>query len=168
MATAFLHYLGTAGFTASSGYVIAPFNLLGSTELSGLANGSVAISSTGGSSGIFNQVNFSSAQYGEVYLTVVTTSWIGTTGGNISGWWLHGANSSTNLEAWNVTTPPVRPPDWIIPVNITAAVGSTFFAAGTPVALPYDTVKVVVQNNCGATTGAGNHTIIVAPVADQY
>lgn len=168
MATTFLHYLGTAGFATTAGYIVAPFNLIGSTELSSLANTSTALSSTGGTSGVFNQVIFGQAQLGEIWLTVVTTSWIGTTGGNISGWWLHGANSSSTLEAQSGTAPPPRAPDWIIPVTVTAAVGSTFFAAGSPVALPYDTCKVLVQNNSGATLGAGNHTIQVGPVADQY
>lgn len=167
MATNFLHALGSAGFTTNSGYIVAPFNLIGSTELSGLANTSTALSSTGGTSGVFNQVIFGQAQYALIYLTVVTASWIGTAGGNITGWWLHGANSSSALEAFNATSGPARSPDWIIPLPATAAIGSTFFATGVP-ALPYDTVKVVVQNNSGATLGVGNHTITVAPVADQY
>jgi len=167
MATTFLHYLGTAGFTTNSGYIVAPFNMLGSTELSALANGSTAISSTGGTSGVFNQVIFGQAQFALIWLTVVTASSIGSAGGNIAGWWIHGANSSSTLEAFNATSGPARPPDWLIPLPNTAAVGSTFFATGVP-ALPYDTCKVLVQNNSGATLGAGNHTITVAPVADQY
>lgn len=168
MATTFLHALGSAGFTTNSGYIVAPFNMIGSTELSGLANTSTALSSTGGTSGVFNQVIFGQAPLGVIYLTVVTTSWVGTTGGNLAGWWLHGANSSSTLESQSATVAPPRPPDWIIPVTVTAAVGSTFFASGSPVSLPYDTCKVLVQNNSGATLGAGNHTIQVGPVADQY
>lgn len=166
MATTFLHTLGTAGWSTGSGYIVAPFNIISGGELNALANGSTA---TGSVAGILNQVSFGQAQRGYIWLTVATASWVVAPGANIAGWWLHGANSTTVLEASNVTTPPPRPPDWVIPLMTnTAFVGSTYFATGVP-SLPYDNVKVLVQsNNASATVGAGNHTITVAPVGDQY
>ena len=171
MATTFLHTLGTAGWSTVSGYIVAPFNLIGSTELSGLANGSTAISVNEGISGagIFNQVDFGQCQRGYIWLTVVTASWVVAPGANICGWWIHGANSTTLLEAQNATNSPARAPDFLIPLMTnTAIVGSTYFANGIP-SLPYDNCKVLIQNNnASASLGAGNHTITVAPVGDQY
>lgn len=169
MATTFLHALGSTGWSTGSGYIVSPFNLIGSTEMSALANGSTALSSTGGLSGVFNQVSFGQAQRAYIYLTVVTASWVVAPGANIAGWWLHGANSTTLLEAQNATNAPARPPDWIIPLMPnTAVIGSTYFAMGVP-SLPYDNCKVLVQNNnASASTGTGNHTITCAPVGDQY
>jgi hypothetical protein len=99
----------------------------------------------------------------------VTASWVVAPGANLSGWWLHGANSTSVLEASNATNAPARPPDFIIPLMPnTAFVGSTYFAMGLP-SLPYDNCKVLIyNNNVSASLGAGNHTITCAPVADQY
>ena len=59
MATDFLQDPGTNGFIAT------PFNLL-STELNSLVTGNTAVSSAGGTSGVFTQTNYNSAIFCEI------------------------------------------------------------------------------------------------------
>ena len=162
MATNFLHAAGTSGF------IVTPFTLISGTELSNITNGNCIISAASGTSGKFSQTDFVSAQYGLIWLTVVTAAWTPTAGGNLTGWFLNSGDGGSTFEAQTANVAFPRPPDFIIPFTAAALnIGDKIFASGL-VPLPYNTVKVYIQNNSGTTTGTGNHTITCGPVADQY
>lgn len=163
MATNFLHATGTNGFIAT------PFTVIGSTELNAVANAAAIISSTNGSSGQFNQTNFAHAQYGYFYATTGASSgWQPTAGGNLTGWYIHSPDGGTTWQT-TLLLPPASPPDFIIPLSTaTAMPASAIVGVSTIVPLPYDTVKICIVNNSGATTASVNNTITCAPVADQY
>jgi hypothetical protein len=164
----FLHATGTSGF------IVSPLQLFGAAQLNALASGSGVLSTI-----VLSQANFAQAQLGLIWLSVVTAGWTPTSGGNITGWWVHSTDGGTTFES-QVSTPSTtvpafpRPPDFIIPVyegGNTLAAGNIKFASGvfaSAVQLPWDSVKAYVQNNSGAAFGAGNHTITCGPVADQY
>ena len=156
-----LHAVGTSGF------LVTPFTLISSTELSAKTAGQTSLSAASGTSGVFSQTNFGSARKGLIYLTVVTAAWTPTAGGNLTGWFLHSYDGGTNFEALTTNVAVPRAPDFIIPFTAAALnVGDKIFANGM-VDLPFDSCKVVIQNNSGATTGTGNHTITCAPVSER-
>lgn len=160
-----LHAAGTNGF------IVTPFTVISSSEFSALTNGSGVVSANSGSSGKFTQSNFGNAQFGFFYLTVVTAGWTPTAGGCISGWYELYTDGATTLETLRATPSSTvaafpRPPDFSIPLPAAAmSAGDVYFSQR--VALPYAGCKVYVQNNTGATTGTGNHTITCCPIGDQ-
>lgn len=169
------NFIHTAG---SNGFLVAPFQLLtsGDTGLSALANGSAVLSAHGGSlsNGIFSQVDFGSAQYARLWFQIVTAGFTPTGGANISGWWLTSPDGGTTFEAHEATpsaTVPAlgRPADW----TINLYEGGAALAAGDLkmsqiVPLPYESCKVLIQNNSGVAFGAGAHLLSCGPVADTF
>jgi hypothetical protein len=164
MTTTFLNDPGTSGFIAT------PFNLL-STELSALASGAACVSSVGGASGVFNQMNFASAIWGKIYLTA-GGAFTPAIGGTLSGWWLESPDGGTTFET-EVATPSTtvaalsRSPDFIISLdNAAYATGNIRFASSF-VKLPWASCKVLLQNNSGVALPATGNLIKVGPVAIQ-
>lgn len=160
--------------TGTNGFIATPFALLNASDtgLNALASGGSVTSANGGTSGKFSQTNFGSAKKALIWLNVVTAGWTPTAGAVITGWFLHSTDGGTTFESL-VSTPSTtvaalpRAPDFVIP----AYQGGTALAAGNVlfsalVNLPYDTVKIVLQNNTGAAFGAGAHTVFCGPVAD--
>lgn len=170
--TNFLHAAGTNGFIAT------PFALFNNTDAAfdTLTNGSSVTSANGGTSGKFNQTNFANAQYGYIWLIVGDAAWTPTAGGNLSGWFIHSTDGGTTFENTDANVAIPRPPDFIIPFTAAALNTSDVIYAvgagpGGTVELPWDTVKIYVQNNSGATMGNTTTThaqIFCGPVADQY
>lgn len=168
MATNFLWYPGPS---ANSGNLIAAFNLM-TTELQSITNGSVIVSSVGGTSGKFTSSNTGQGIWGQILWSVGNPG-IGTAlqaGACIAGWFLQSPDSGTTLETTTVVPP--RPPDFIIPLPATTiAAGAAPFAASGLVLIPSLQFKVLIQNNTGQTLGTGATTapfLKLAPVAMQY
>lgn len=172
MATNFLHATGTSGF------IVTPFALLNASDtgLNALTNGSAVTSAHGGggTNGIFNQTDFSHAQYGYIWLNIVTAGMTPTAGGNLTGWWLQSTDGGTTFEGKEATassTVPAlgRAPDFVLNLyegGAALAAGDVKFSG--VVRLPYLSCKCLIQNNCGVTFGAGAHTLFCGPIADQY
>lgn len=165
MASNFLLQAGTSGFLAT------PFNLQ-STELNALASGSAAVSSVGGTSGVFSQTNTINAIFGSVYFTA-GGSFTPTAGGFLAGWFLLSTDGGTTFETV-VATPSTtvlaipRPPDFVIPLSAAAyASGNIAWATGRFVSLPFESFKVEIQNLSGAALSASGHLIKLGPVGTQ-
>lgn len=161
MATNFLEAAGTNGFIAT------PFNLL-STELNTLGSGNSAVSSVGGSSGIFTQTNFANAVWGAIYF-VAGGALAGTpaAGAYIAGWFLFSPDGSSFEKTVSNTDLP-RSPDFIIPLDAAAYAANDITPASGIVRLPWWSTKVFVVNHSGFALNAASNLIKCGPVAIQY
>ena len=170
MATNFLHSTSTA----SNGFLVSPFLVIGTTttstsgEFTAIANGSGVVSNTNGASGVFNFSNTAAAQYGYFYATTGNSSgWLPTAGGNLTGYFIHSPDGGTTFLTTAMLPPAI--PDFIIPFGSTAGLPASSIVGWSPlVLLPYNSFKVYLVNNSGATSASVNNFIKCAPVADQY
>jgi hypothetical protein len=166
-ASNFLENPGTNGFIAT------PYNLL-STELNTLASGACAVSSVGGTSGVFSQTNTASAPWMSIYFTAggaVTP----VTGQLLEGWFLRSPDGGTTFETvtatCSTTVPPLpRAPDFIIPLSAAAyASGNIAWANnGSLVPAPFESNKVELWNTGTAALPASGNLIKAGPVVIQY
>jgi hypothetical protein len=152
-------------FLQESGFLVTPFNLM-TTELNALASGANAVSSVGGTSGVFTQTNFGSGIFGMVHFkaggafTVVA-------GGYIAGWFLYSPDGSAFEKVVAAADLP-RPPDFIIPLPTGATVSNDVFQSSGLCRLPWWSTKVYIGNRSGVAFSASGHVIQCAPVAIQY
>lgn len=167
MPTNFLDAAGTSGFIAT------PFNLL-STELNSLANGGAALSSVGGTSGVFSQTNWANA--------VWTAAWFKAggafggspvVGGFLALWFLKSTDGGTTFEKTataSTTVPPVpRAADITFPlINAAYAAGDITWLNGPFVKAPWESHKVVLWNMSGQAMASSGNLVLAGPVATQY
>lgn len=155
--TDFLQDVGTNGFIAT------PFNL-SSTELNALANGNTVASSVGGTSGVFSQTNTVSALLGAAWF-IAGGAFTPSAGGFISVWFLRSTDGGTTFEKIVANTALPRAPDIIIPLfNSAYAVNDVAWSQDPEVRLPFESFKVLVQNNSGVTLPATLNKILLGPV----
>jgi hypothetical protein len=169
MATNFLNAPGTNGF------ISAPVNLM-STELNTLGSGAAAISTVGGSSGVFTQASFGNAAWLSIYFTA-GGAFTPVVGQCLYGWFLLSPDGGSNFET-QVATPSAtvlalsRNPDFIVPLdNAAYASGNIRWCQGRFIKAPWESFKVVVQNIGGASPvalSASGHLIKAGGVAIQY
>lgn len=170
----FIHAVGAGG-----GFLKTPFNLLNGaseTAFNALTNGSAVLSANGGSlaTGIFSQIDFGSAQYARIWMKIITAGMTPTAGGCLSGWFLISTDGGTTFEAKEATpssTVPAlgRPPDFTINLyEGGAALAANDIKMSQIISLPYESCKILIQNNSGVTFGAGAHLLVCGPVADTY
>lgn len=148
--------------------LLEPAITLMTTELESVTNGSVALSSVNGSSGVFTNANTDQAIWAELFYSAGNAGMTPTAGGNISGWFIQSLDGGTTFEASGAAPP--RPPDFIIPLPAAAITTALYKSAGM-VRLPALNFKVLIQNNAGVTTGAGGTTapfLKAAPITVQY
>lgn len=159
---------------SDNGLLTASGVVLMTTELQGVANGAVAVSSVNGASGVFFNSNTAQAILADVVWSVGSP---GTTsaqpGGNLTGWFLKETQvSGGGFIIENGTVAPPRSPDFVIPISAGGAnVGGVYPSNGThAVIVPATPFKVLIQNNTSATLGSGSTapSLILAPVAVQY
>lgn len=159
-ATPFLWQPGTS----NSGLSTVPLTLM-TTELNAAASGSVAVSSVGGSSGVFSNSNTGQVIWSPMVLTLGSTSAAFQTGGNLSCWFLQSLDGTT-FES--IAAAPPRAPDVVFPLPASVLAGSTMFLSQGLVRLPALKFKVLCQNNSGQTLNAAGNTVVLAPTAVQY
>jgi hypothetical protein len=169
MPTNFLEASGTNGF------VSAPINLL-STEINTLGSGSAAISSVGGSSGVFDQSSFGNCPWLSIYFTS-GGAFTPVVGQCLYGWFLLSPDGGASFET-EVATPSTtvlalsRNPDFIIPLdNAAYATGNIRWCQGRFVKAPWESSKIIVQNVGGASPVAlpsSGNLIKAGGVAIQY
>lgn len=166
MPTNFLLAAGTNGLIAS------PFNLL-SSELNALANGAAAVSSVGGSSGVFTQASLASALAAGLYFTF-GGSQTPSAGGVIPIWFLLSPDGGTSFET-AVSTPSTtvmalsRSPDAIFNFdNAAFASGNIRWVNGLHIPSPWESFKVLAQNLTGGTLPSTGNLIKAGPVTTQY
>lgn len=160
MTTNFLEAAGTNGFIAT------PFNLM-TTELNTLGNGANAVSSVGGTSGVFTQTNFADGIWGEIHFKA-GGAFTPTAGGYLAGWFLYSPDGGTTFEKVVAATDLPRPPDFIIPLFASAYALSDIQQASGIVRLPWWSTKVYIGNRSGVSLPASGNVIQAGPVAVQY
>lgn len=146
--------------TSNSGNLVAAFSLQ-TTELNSLANAALIVSSVGGSSGKFTNIDTGQGKLGEIFLTLGTVTTM-TAGGSLSGWFLLSPDSGTTLES--LTVVPPRGPDFYIPLDATT--GNKTYKAYGQVKLPALQFKVLVQNNSGQAFTSSGNILKLAPIAE--
>jgi len=158
--TDFLQKPGTSGF------LVAPFNVM-STELNALANNNSALSSVGGTSGVFTQASWGSGIWGEAHFLSGGT-FTPSAGGYIAGWFLYSQDGGTTFEKTFSNTDLPRSPDLIIPFANAALAANDVVQASGIIRLPWWSTKLfVVQHTGGALPATGN-LIKLGSVAVQY
>lgn len=152
-------------FLQETGFLATPFNLM-TTELNALGSGANAVSSVGGTSGVFTQTNFGSGIFAAIHFkaggafTVVA-------GGYFAGWFLYSPDGSAFEKVVAAADLP-RPPDFIIPMPTGATATNDVFQAAGLVRLPWWSTKCYIGNRCGVALSASGHVIQCGPVAIQY
>lgn len=173
MTTKFLHDAGVTG-----GFLVTPFALFNNSDAAfdSLINGNTVTSVNGGSAGTFNQNDFGHAQWGYIWFVVGDVAWTPGGGGCLNGWFLHSTDAGFTFENTDSNVALPRPPDFTVYFTGAALnTGDVIYAIGSgpngTVELPWDTVKVYVQNNSGATMGnttATHAQMFCGPVSDVY
>lgn len=165
MAQTFLQDPGTNGFIGS-------LLTLMSTELNALANGISAVSSVGGSSGVFSQSSIANAITGMVSFQS-GGAFTPTAGAALYGWFLRSPDGGTTFEKTvtsSTAVPPLaRAPDFVIPLDAVAYASNDIALSQDDdrTALAAPSCKVVIWNLAGATLPATGNTISVGPTAIQ-
>lgn len=139
---------------------ITPLGLIASaitvmtTELNNLANGSSALSSVNGSSGVFNSTSFAQAVWADIFLNIGGPNLAGTlaAGANVAGWFLPSPDGTVYEWSQGNTIAPPRPPDFIIPLPAaTSLAAASIFKSAGMVLLNPTQQKLIIQNNSGQT-----------------
>lgn len=153
--------------SSNNGLLTPAFNLM-TTELESVASAGVAVSSVGGSSGLFTNLVTAQGILADLFLYVGNPSVTATAGASWSGWFLTSPDAGTTLEGTGL---PPRPPDFVIPVFAGATSTSNPYKSQGVVVLPALAFKVLMQNNMGVASSAGGTTapyLKCAPYAMQY
>lgn len=161
MTTPFLWGLGT-----SNSGLLASLLTLQSTELNSLANGSVALSSVGGSSGKFTNANTGGAIWAELFLTLGAIGSALSPGANLAGWFILSSDSGSTYEKSSVA--PARPPNFLIPLPATIITAADQFPSAGKVLLPSVQFKVLLQNNGGQSLASSANTLKLAPISVNF
>src|SRR6266550_5364764 len=128
MTTPFLWGLGS-----SNNGLLTSLVTLQSTELNSLANLTSVLSSVGGASGKFTNVDTGGAVWGEVFATLGAIGTAVLVGGNISGYFIKSPDSGSTYERSSAI---VRAPDFIIPIPNTTITAADQFAAVGKILIP--------------------------------
>jgi hypothetical protein len=150
---------------ATNNGLYAPALTLMSTELNAVASGSIALSSVGGTSGVFSNSNTAQVIWSPLVLTLGSTVGAFQTGGNVSCWFLQSLDGVTFESG---TAAPPRAPEMVFPLPAAALAATTTFLSQGLVRLPALRFKVLCQNNSGQTLNGSGNTVVLAPTAVQY
>jgi len=169
MATNFLQATGAS----TAGYFSAVTTLI-SSELVALGTSSGTASTALSASTFTSSGSFGQAIWGEVELTLGTSSSAAFgTGAFVSGWFSRSIDGGTIFESTSNSSNAgfPRPPDFVIPLTSFAYNSSSVIYASGLVKMPWSPCKVFIQNNTGLTFPAstnGYALIKLGPVAVQY
>jgi hypothetical protein len=149
-------------------YVLGTTTTLLSTELNSLASSATAgaISSVGGTSGLFNNTvgggGFDGYPWGRYELVLAAPAGTLTAGTAVLIWFL-GNVDGTNPEDGSATVIPSRPPDLVIPVRaVSTAQRITRIAK-----LPPGNWYALLSHATGQAWGASGNTLKVSPFTHE-
>jgi hypothetical protein len=149
----------------TNGFIATPFNLM-TTELNGLVTSDSALSSVGGTSGVFSQTNFVNGMLYEAWLLAGGTISTMTAGGTITGWWCKSTDGGTTFEKTVSNTAFPRSPDLVI--NLDAAYAASDIRFGYISPCPWPSAKLFIMNLSGQTLPSSGNIIKAAPVGWGY
>ncbi len=151
-------------------YLLGSALTLMSTELNSVASSATliagAISSVGGTSGLFNNTagGGSMGGYPLARFELVLASPAGTLTASTAAYvWFIGTVDGTNYEDGSASIIPARPPELIIPVRAI----STAQRITIPGYLPSGNWYVVLSHNTGQTWASSGNTLKVLPSTNQ-
>ncbi len=161
-------FLWGAG-ASNNGLLQSALTLL-STEMNSLANAGTALSSVGGSSGLFSNSDTGQATQGDVYLTLGAISSALVAGAVVSGWFLPSPDGGTTFDNYVSGAALSRAPDFIVPLPATTiTAGWAYKSFGMhKVIVPAYKFKVMIQNNTGQTFASSGNTLILASPTLDY
>lgn len=149
--------------TSNDGQIASALTLM-TTEMNTLASGSYALSSVGGTSGLFSTANTGAALWGVPSFTfggtITPASPL-----NISAWFAETIDGTTFEDASNLLA---RAPDIVFAFSANSYVSKTVFAQGRIVRLPALKFKLIVQNNIGGSLPASGNVIKLGLIAPAY
>lgn len=158
MATNFLLSAGV-----SNGFIIAPFNIMGTTDLNNLASGA----NVGSSATALTSASFGQAIWCEMEFQAAG-AFTPTAGGYLAGWWVFSENSGGVFEKVVAATDLPRLPDFVIPLFASAYASGDRSRASGLTRVPANTTKAYIGNRSGVGLSANNHIIYACPIAIQY
>lgn len=161
MSTDFLWAQGTNGLLIPS-----PLTVL-STELNSLANAATALSSVGGSSGVFSNTNTGQGMVGFAQLNLGAVASALAAGACLSAWFLESLDGGSTFENTVSGAALARAPDIIIPLPATTITAGWKYNS-QPIRIPAVPFMLWVQNNSGQTWASSSNTLKLAPYAMQY
>ena len=160
MTAPFIYVAGTNGFST------VPFSLQ-TTELNALANGNTAVSSVGGSSGVFAQSNTGGALFSPGILFLAGGAFTPTAGGYLQGWFLLQDNASHYEKVVSNTAVP-RAADFIIPLFASAYAANDISMSTPLVRWPSTLFKVLIRNVSGVALPATGNVLSAGSLEMQY
>ncbi|HEV2550800.1 MAG TPA: hypothetical protein VGU20_26040 [Stellaceae bacterium] len=161
------NFLWDAG-TSNNGLLTSAFSLL-TTELNSIASTDSALSSVGGSSGVFTNGNTAQAIFAELQFEFGAA--VGSAlsaGANLAGWFVQSQDGGSTFEATASNAPLPRAPDFIIPLPATTIAIAAIYKAQGLVRVPALQFKVFLLNNSGQPLPSSGNILQIAPVAVQY
>lgn len=140
-----------------------------STELNSLASAASVVSSVGGTSGVFSNIQAGGGvggfPQGILQLTLGSPGGTLTAGTSAFVWFLLDIDG-TNFEDGSSSVTPARAPDAILAVR--NASGAQILTSGAvPLNIPPNTWKVLLQQSTGQTWAASGNTLKLLPVTNQ-
>ena len=160
------NFLWNAG-TSNNGLLASALSLL-TTEMNSLATAGTALSSVGGSSGVFTNSNTGQGMVGDVFLTLGAIGTALSAGANLAGWFLTSPDGGTTFENTVSGSAMSRPPDFLIPLPATTITSGWVYKSAGPIMIPALEFKVFIQNNSGQTWASSGNTLKLAPYAMAY
>lgn len=152
--------------TSNDGLLATAVTLLADTsEMASLATNTYVVSSTSGSSGVFNNGNFSQGIWAELFVTLGAIGSALTAGAVLTGYFLRSYDGGSNYEQTGAQPP--RPPDFMFPLPATTISGGAIYGAAGLVLIPALKFKVGLLNSTGQTLASSGNTIKAAPVNMQ-
>ena len=145
----------------TNGFTVAPFDLL-TTELNSLATGNTAISSVGGSSGVFSQTQTLGYIWG--VLCFVSGGSFTPTGGGIDVWFL-GKDDDANHQKYTANADQARAPDAYINFLATAHASGDVVGARGLTRLPAHPFKVLARPTPGVSLPSSGNKIKLGCIA---
>jgi hypothetical protein len=152
--------------TGTNGFLTAPFNMM-STELNTLANNASAVSSVGGTSGVFTQTSWGSGIWGVAHFLAGGTFTPGV-GGYLAAWFLYSPDGGTSFEKVVSGTDMARPPDFTVPLYNSSHAANDVVQSSGIIRMPWWSTKLFVVNHAGVSLPSSANLIKLGSVAISY
>lgn len=153
--------------TSNNGLLATALSLM-TTELNTLASGSAAVSSVGGASGVFTNLDTAQAILADMFITLGAIGSALSAGAAIYGWFLQSYDGGTTYETSGAALTSGRPPDFIFSLPAATVAAASVFKSTGKVTIPALKFKAVIYNSTGQSFASSANVLRLAPQAMQY